>query len=96
MDCRARRSAIHLRITPARVYTIDAALKHLSRMLGTAPDWQTLVSFLPPQLGPGVSLRSALASTFAASLELARQQRLELRQGETFGPIYLRPRGEGR
>ncbi len=95
-DHRARRSADYLRIVPARVYLIEAALKHLGQMLGTVPDWQTLVSFLPPELGPGVSLRSALASTFAASLELARQQRLELRQGEAFGPIYLRRRDEGR
>ena len=37
-----------------------------------------------------------LASTFAASLELARSGEVELRQGDAFGPIYLRrPPGEG-
>jgi len=95
-DHRARRSASHMHIAPAQVYAVEAALKHLGRMLGSVPDWQTLASFLPAELGEGVSLRSALASTFAASLELARQRRLELRQGHTFGPIYLRRRGEGR
>ena len=35
-------------------------------------------------------LRSALAATFAATLELARRGRIELRQDRTFGPIYLR------
>jgi segregation and condensation protein A len=34
--------------------------------------------------------RSALAATFAASLELARVRAIQLRQTETFGPIYLR------
>jgi len=34
--------------------------------------------------------RSALASTFAATLELARSGRIELRQDRIFGPIYLR------
>ena len=34
--------------------------------------------------------RSALASTFAAMLELARAGRIELRQDRAFGPIYLR------
>ena len=35
---------------------------------------------------------SAIAATFVASLELVKQGTLELRQGETFGPIYLRQR----
>ena len=34
--------------------------------------------------------RSALASTFAASLELAREGEIQIRQDGTFGPIYLR------
>ena len=34
--------------------------------------------------------RSATASTFAASLELAKEGKLELRQGETFAPIQVR------
>ena len=34
--------------------------------------------------------RSALAATFAAVLELARDGRIELRQDRAFGPIWLR------
>jgi len=34
--------------------------------------------------------RSAIAATFAATLELVRSGKLELRQDEPFGPIYLR------
>ena len=41
--------------------------------------------------------RSALAATFAAVLELARDGRVELRQDRAFGPIYLRsPPGAAR
>ena len=46
--------------------------------------------FLPDELRGGVFRRSALASTFAAMLELARAGRIELRQDRAFGPIYLR------
>ena len=35
---------------------------------------------------------AAIAATFVASLELVKQGAVELRQGETFGPIYLRAR----
>jgi segregation and condensation protein A len=34
--------------------------------------------------------RSATASTFAASLELAKEGKVELRQSDTFAPIELR------
>ena len=34
--------------------------------------------------------RSAIASTFAASLELAREGKVKLRQHDAFGPIYLK------
>jgi segregation and condensation protein A len=39
--------------------------------------------------------RSATAATFAASLELVKEGKAELRQSETFAPIELRRR-EGR
>ena len=35
-------------------------------------------------------MRSALASSFVAALELARLGRAEIRQEEVFGPLHLR------
>ena len=75
-----------LRIDPVTLYTIDEAMDRLAEMLGRIPDWQTLGSFLPPELREGIGMRSAIASTLAA----ARTGDLELRQGTTFGPIYVR------
>jgi segregation and condensation protein A len=40
--------------------------------------------------------RSALASTLAASLELARTGKAQLRQDVAFGPIYLRRTPKGK
>ena len=37
-------------------------------------------------------LRSAVASTLAASLEMCKSGQLDIRQDGTFGPIYLRAR----
>ena len=90
-DQRGRRAASsRLLITPAPVYSVDAALSRLRDLVGSIPDWQRLESFLPTDLAKGVSLRSAVASTFAASLELDRQGEVEMRQGNAFGPIYMR------
>jgi segregation and condensation protein A len=54
------------------------------------PDWRSLMSFLPEGAGEGLVGRSAVAATFAASLELARDGRVQLRQDAAFGPIWLR------
>jgi segregation and condensation protein A len=79
-----------LTIAPPVFHSLDEALHHLAQFVGHVPEWRELIGFLPPELRGGVLRRSALASTFAATLELARSGRLELRQDRTFGPIYLR------
>ena len=56
------------------------------------PDWGSLSTFLPENLKDGILMRSALASTFAATLELVRQGHAELRQDGAFRPIYIRAR----
>ncbi|MFN0044731.1 MAG: segregation and condensation protein A [Alphaproteobacteria bacterium] len=90
-DQRKRSDDRTLRIPATlELYSMDEALERLLGMLGNIADWQTLASFLPPGLRGGLLARSAVASHFAASLELARTRRLELRQTETFGPLYLR------
>jgi segregation and condensation protein A len=71
-------------------HSLDEALTHLARFVGHVPEWRELAAFLPAELRGAVFRRSALASTFAATLELARAGRVELRQDRPFGPIYLR------
>jgi segregation and condensation protein A len=72
------------------VVTLEAALARVSAMLGEAIDWTTLSRFLPEGDGDALWNRSALASSFLAALELAKQGRLELRQAAAFAPLYLR------
>ena len=79
-----------LRIDPTQFYSVEDALGRFRRLLGSTADWESLWRFLPETLGEGVLARSALASTFAASLELAREGRIRLRQSGAYGPIYLR------
>ena len=71
------------------VLTLDEALDRLNRMLGMALDWAFLESFIPQTQDPRFR-KSALASSFLAMLELARQGRLEFAQDEAFAPIRLR------
>lgn len=77
------------------VYPLETALDRLRGMIGHTPDWSDLSRFLPPGWRAfGARRRSAMASTFAATLELAKQGQLELKQTETFAPIRVRSRTE--
>ncbi len=87
---RARGDDDTLHIQPIQVHSVEQALGRLRSMLGPAADWENLWRFLPPELEEGLRARSAVASTFAASLELVREGRLRLRQSDPFGPIYLK------
>jgi segregation and condensation protein A len=89
-NSRRRSTAAVLTIEPSVFHSTDDALKRLARFLGRMPDWRELTRFLPDQRGGEELRRSALAATFAAALELARDGRVELRQDRAFGPIYLR------
>ncbi|MBV8133638.1 MAG: segregation/condensation protein A [Alphaproteobacteria bacterium] len=87
---RRRAAKAVLAIEPSAFHSVEEALKRLSGFLGHVPDWRELTNFLPEELRGELFLRSALAATFAATLELARRGGIELRQDRTFGPIYLR------
>ncbi|NNG05509.1 MAG: segregation/condensation protein A [Inquilinus sp.] len=81
-----------LQIRASRLYSMDEALRRLMEMLGAVPGWTTLASFMPAGISDPLVARSALASTFAASLELAKSGRVSLRQERPFDDIYLRRR----
>ncbi len=73
------------------IFTMEQALERLRRMIGFTGQWTDLSVFLPEGWSDDPKRRrSATAATFAASLELARQGRLEIRQAQTFAPIHYR------
>ena len=69
--------------------TLDEAIVRVGALIGTRIDWATLESFLPQGVS-GALGRSALASSFVAALELAKQGKVEIRQEGIFAPLYLR------
>ena len=81
------RPVMHV-VADREVVTLEAALERVSALVGTRIDWTAIETFLPA--GSGRLRRSALASSFLAALELAKQGRVELRQESAFAPLYLR------
>lgn len=84
-----------LLIEPFELHTVDDALVRLRRLLGATPDWQSLWQFLPKDLRKGLVMRSAVASTFSAGLELAKEGKARIQQATVFGPIFMRSTDEG-
>lgn len=79
-----------------RVWSIKEARQRLERLVGaTEGDWAQLDLFLEQYLPKNEEERSALASSFGATLEMAREGLIELRQDEPFAPIYMRKREAG-
>jgi len=91
---RRQKKVRHQRYTvqKLRAFTVKEARGALERLLGVMNDWGTLDRWLVEYLVDPTMQRSVTASSFTASLELAREGVLEIRQEAAFKPIYMRRR----
>lgn len=75
------------------VLTMEQALTRMRGLIGFTGDWTDIISYLPEDwLNDPQKRKSATASTFAASLELAKEGKIEIRQCEVYAPIEIRKR----
>ena len=89
---RQRQAITNVRIAKRSVWSLKQAREILIRMIGEFRDWTDLDSFLIRYLANGEERSTAIASSFAATLELVREGHLEIRQHEAFAPLYMRDR----
>jgi segregation and condensation protein A len=89
-----RRVAKRVHVVERRkVWSIREARELLERFMGTtAQEWIELDAYLARYARREAVARTALASSFGATLELAREGLLELSQAEAFAPLYVRRR----
>ena len=79
-----------------RVWSIKEARTRLEKLIGASGgNWTQLDMFLEQFMPKGEEERSAVASSFGATLEMAREGLVEIRQDEPFSPIYMRKRQAG-
>lgn len=73
------------------VDTLERALERMRPLIGYAREWTQLAQYMPDGWEQDkMRTRSSTAATFAAALELAKEGRIDIRQGETFAPIQIR------
>ena len=80
--------AVHV-VSRRPVMTLEEALLRVERLIGTSVEWADIRSFLPDTQDPEFR-KSALASSFVATLELARKGKVEFDQEAAFAPLYIR------
>ena len=91
---RRQKAATHDRyeIRKLPIWSVKEARATLERLLGQMDDWGRFDTWLADYLVEPERRSSVIASTFSASLELAREGVVEIRQDKAFQPIYMRRR----
>ena len=73
------------------VFTMEQALQRMRGLIGFTGHWTDILSYLPDGWTDDPNKRrSATASTFAASLELAKEGKIVIRQDEIFSSIQIK------
>ena len=88
-NVRARTEPAYHVVSRRPVMTLEEALLRVERLLGASVEWTRIESFLP-ETQDGEFRKSALASSFVATLELARRGKVEMEQSSAFAPLYIR------
>ena len=92
---RQRQAITNVQIAKRSVWSLKEARDILTRLIGSISDWTVLDRFLTRYLTSPEERRTAIASSFAASLELVREGKLEVRQDAAFQPLWMRRRPDG-
>lgn len=83
-------------IKKAPAVAIEDARHRIENMLGKISDWSSLeLLMMPYELDEDdLGRKSSMASAFAATLEMARDGFVEIRQMGQFGPIFVKRRDD--
>ncbi len=87
---RQRAAVTNVRIAKRDVWSLKDARELLMRLMGSFADWTALDRFLIDYAVSPEERASAIASSFAATLELVREGRFQVRQDSVFAPLYLK------
>lgn len=92
---RQRHIVVTHTVKQRKVWSIKQARVRLEELIGVAGTWASLDSYFVTYLSEQPDDRSTvIASSFSATLEMAREGLLELRQTEPFAPLYVRARSD--
>lgn len=98
-DQRRRTVKVSHVVKARKVWSIKDARTRLEKLVGeTTGLWTQLDLFLHhylPETAPAEEQKTVVASSFGATLEMAREGYVELQQEAPFAPLYVRKREDG-
>jgi segregation and condensation protein A len=89
---RQNQALAHLRFAKRTAWSLAEARELLDRLIGQSGDWTRLDQYLLAYVVDPSLVATAVASSFAASLEMVREGVLEVHQHAAFAPLYVRKR----
>jgi segregation and condensation protein A len=89
---RQKQARAFVRVPKRTVWSLAEAREALERLIGHATDWCRLDEYLVAYMVEPSLAATVRASSFAATLELVREGRLEVHQHGAFAPLYVRQR----
>jgi segregation and condensation protein A len=72
------------------LYSVDNAIQRLKNIFGEVKEWTNFLSLIPILNGNKIINKSILSSNFVASLELAKNGYIEVKQNNIFGNIFVK------
>ncbi len=82
--------ASHLTIAYSELYSVDNAIQRLKSIFGEITEWTNLFNLIPKLNKNRVINKSILSSNFVASLELAKNGYIDVKQNNVFGNIFVK------
>jgi segregation and condensation protein A len=92
---RQKQARAHVHLPKRTVWSLAEAREALERLIGGATDWSLLDDYLLAYMVEPSLAATVRASSFAATLELVREGRVEVHQHAAFAPLYIRKRRDG-
>lgn len=80
----------HLTIAYSELYSVDNAIQRLKDIFGEITEWTNFLNLIPNFSGNKIVNKSILSSNFVASLELAKNGYIDVKQNNVFGNIFVK------
>ncbi len=82
----------HLTIHSSELFSVDQAIQRLKDIFGSITEWTNFMNLIPKFGKNQIINKSSITSNFVASLELAKNGYIDMKQNEIFGNIFLKSR----
>lgn len=87
---RGRNAVMPVKMGGREVWSVREAREYLEKQFGRTTNWSILEQYIEQYLQDDEVSKTALASSFGATLEMSREGVIEIRQARAFAPLYIR------